>query len=583
MLSLVTSMGSVLLSWLLLFLVFSGLGSVALKMLGRSLASGWNWLDAFWLGWALALGFLQLWHFILPVNDAVLLIFAAISILLLIWQRNDVMRTLGRLRMDKLLLFVVSVLALWLSNRALGMPIAYDTGFRDVQAVLWIDTYPIVPGLGNLFSSLAFNQSVYLYDALMDSFVWSGRSYHIATGLLVFVYLVYTVRAILHLFRCKSVASLRWSSVFAAITMPYVLSYTVTWGGITHFLTDTAIDLVGFMTMIYFIDFLQNWQADDRKKYYLIFRLAIVIVTGFTIKQSFIAFGIAIAAFVFVVWLQRCGRRLVRTILPVVLVGCGVMAPYLARGVITSGYIAYPQTPGRVDVEWAIPVEQLEERQLNMSANTRLRGAERSAVLASWDWLGSWLQRFVGDIMKTVMPTLIAAAALTLHFVGLVRFRTSKREDRIGAWTLLPLLLTLAIWFFTFPEPKYVRYIFWSVAGLSILLALLAWHLIPLRKRLHMVVGVAAVCLAYVGYLIIQLGTFPLPAGPEDGFYAHWPVQYDEFETDSGLKLNIPAEGRSQCWQIPLPCTPFPNANLEARVAGDLRHGFRISSNNNSD
>ena len=588
MLDLLSSMGSVLISWLLLFLVFSGLGIVVLKMLGRSLSSGWNWLDAFWLGWALSLGLLQLWHFIFPVNDVVLQLFAVTAFLLLFLQRKNVTRAIGRLRKDKFFVLIGSVLALWLSNRALGMPIAYDTGFRDMQAVMWIDAYPIVPGLGNLFSSLAFNQSVYLYDALLDASVWSGRSNHIATGLLVFVYLVYTTRAILHLFRCQAAERLRWSCVFAALTLPYVLSYTVTWGGITHFLTDTVIDLVGFITVIYFIDFLQHWRADDGNGDYLIFRLAIVVLTGFTIKQSFLVFGIAIGAYVFVVWLKRCGsrpdgKRLARTILPLGLVACALMIPYLVRGVVTSGYIAYPQTPGRIEVDWAIPVEQLEERQLNMSANTRLRGAERAMVLDSWDWLRPWLRRFVSDIMPTMMPTLIAAVALSLHFVGILRFRGTKLEQRINAWTLLPLLATLTIWFVTFPEPKYVRYVFWSLAALSVLLALLIWQVIPLRKRLYMVVAVAAVCLAYVAYLIIRLETYPLPAGPEGGLYAHWPVQYDDYETDSGLKLNVPTEGRMQCWKIPLPCTPFPNANLEARVAGDLRRGFRISGSNNAD
>ena len=54
-------------------------------------------------------------------------------------------------------------------------------------------------------------------------------------------------------------------------------------------------------------------------------------------------------------------------------------------------------------------------------------------------------------------------------------------------------------------------------------------------------------------------------------------MKYDQFETDSGLLLNVPAEGRSQCWHIPLPCTPYPNADIAERLPGDLRHGFRSS------
>ena len=241
----------------------------------------------------------------------------------------------------QLFILLSTLLALWLSNRALGMPVAYDTGFRDLQAVMWIDSFPLVPGLGNLFSSLAFNQSVYLYDALLDAFVWSGRSNYIATGLLVFAYLLRASRAALCLYRCTSIAELRWSWVFVTLTAPYVLSYTVTWGGITHFLTDAAVDLVGFICMIYLVDFLQFWRTDRDEKDYVFRRFALVIIAGFTIKQSFMIFGVAVAIFAGAAWLARCHyrlsqERLARMLLPLVAATCLMLLPWLARGAITT-------------------------------------------------------------------------------------------------------------------------------------------------------------------------------------------------------------------------------------------------------
>ena len=55
-------MGLVLVSWTFYFLLFAGLGTIVLKLLDQRLDSGWTLLDAFWLGWALSLGFLQVWH-----------------------------------------------------------------------------------------------------------------------------------------------------------------------------------------------------------------------------------------------------------------------------------------------------------------------------------------------------------------------------------------------------------------------------------------------------------------------------------------------------------------------------------------
>ena len=581
MLDLIAPMSLVLLSWLLLFLLFSGLGMTALKLLGKPCASGWDWLDSFWLGWALSLALLQIWHFFFPINEMILLLLALLAARQLIAQRETAARLLASLRGQRLYLPGLALLALWLSNRALAMPTAYDSGFRDIQAVMWIDAYPIVPGLGNLFSSLAFNHSVYLYDALLDVSVWSGRSHHIATGLLLMVYLAGALKAAQKLCACKSVGAMRWSWMLAALTIPYLLFFTVGRSGISHFLTDTVVDLVGFLCVAYFLDFLQNRDPAGINQDYLVLRLAILILVGLTIKQTFIVFGLALAATVAFVWLKRGGFRRERERAAQLLRWTAIMAgvvilPWLARGVISSGYIAFPQTVGRVEVDWAIPHEQLLARQRTMSTNTRIRGGDQEEVLGSWEWLGPWLRKFAGSIMPAMLPALIAAGALCLYAAGRWRNLRANRARGPGLIALVPLLTMLTAWFLTYPEPKYVRYILWSLAAISVILAFEAWPNVSLRLRLIGVQGLAALCVVYVALLIVARQSFPLPAGPDGGFYDHWPIVYDQFVTDSGLQLNVPRDG-TQCWQAPLPCTPYPNARLEARVPGDLRHGFRIA------
>ena len=581
MLDLVAPMSLVLMSWLILFLLFSGLGMMALKLLGNPCASGWDWLDSFWLGWALSLAALQIWHFFFPVNEIILLLLALLAARQLIAQRESFARLLMRLRGQRAYLLGLALLALWLSNRALAMPTAYDTGFRDIQAVMWIDAYPVVPGLGNLFSSLAFNHSVYLYDALLDVSVWTGRAQHIATGLLLMTYLSGALKSALNLGVCRSAGAFRWSRMLAALTIPYLLFFTVGRSGISHFLTDTVVDLVGFLCVAYFLDYLQDRNPAGANQRYQVMRLAVLILVGLTIKQTFIVFGLALAATVVCVWLKRGGLRQERKRavgmlrLTAALAGV-VILPWLARGVVSSGYIAFPQTVGRVEVDWAIPREQLLARQRTMSTNTRIRGGVQDEVLVSWDWLGPWLRKYANSIMPAMLPSLIAVGTLGLYAAGRWRNRSANRARGPGLIALAPLLVMLTIWFFTYPEPKYVRYILWSLAAISVILAFEAWPNISYQGRLIAVYVVAMLCVAYVVLLIVGRQSFPLPAGPDDGFYDHWPIVYEQFVTDSGLQLNIPRDG-TQCWQAPLPCTPYPDARLEARVPGELRHGFRIA------
>ena len=47
-------------------------------------------------------------------------------------------------------------------------------------------------------------------------------------------------------------------------TIPFILFQTVRWGGITHFLTDTVVDLIGFLTLIYLLDFLAVLATEQR-------------------------------------------------------------------------------------------------------------------------------------------------------------------------------------------------------------------------------------------------------------------------------------------------------------------------------
>ncbi len=583
MLDLLAPMSLVLLSWALFMLLFSGLGITVFRLLEKPLKAGDDWLDSFWLGWALALAVLQFWHLVFPVNAAILLLFALFAARQLISQRSAAAQLIIQLRSESVYLLIMALLALWMSNRALAMPIAFDSGFRDIQAVMWIDSYPIVPGLGNLFSSLAFNHSVYLYDALLDVSIWSGRSHHIATGLLIMAYLARAVQSALQLWKCQCGAEVRWSSIFSVLTIPLILFYTVSWSGITHFLTDTVVDVVGFLCVTYLLDFVQGWKPGKVDSEFHIVRVVVLLVLGFTIKQTFIVFGLAVAATVIFLWFKRGGYRHdpVRAgwLAALTLIFAGtVLLPWMARGVITSGYIAFPQTVGKAAVDWAMPTEHLENRQRIMSTNTRIRGGDQDEVLGSWEWLGPWLQKFVRNIMPTMLPTAITLGALGLYAVG--RFRNSglNRDRSPGLLPLAPVLIMLVFWFFSFPEPKYVRYLFWGLAALSVILAYEAWPKVSWRFRITAVYGLTLLCLAYVAFLIAAQRTFPLSAGPVDGFHEHWRIHYDQFVTDSGLKLNVPKAGGPQCWRVPLPCTPHPNARLEERAPGELRHGFRIAN-----
>lgn len=572
-------MATISLSWLLLFLMFSGLGLLILRILRKPVNSGSVWFDSFWLGWAISIMILQLWHLAFPVDDSILIILVVIAAASLFKHRAALLSLASKVLANREFLLLFLILLLWMSNRAIEMPDASDTGFRDIQAIMWTSSYPIVPGLNNLFASLAYNHSVYLYDALLDVSIWSGRAQHIATGLLLMAYLIYPIFALGNLRKARGTYSVRWSWIFAALTIPFILFYTVGRGGITHFLTDTPVDLIGFLVIIYLLDFLQDFTSEGAADDYLVFRIAILVLIGFTVKQSFAAFGICIAVFVLVIMLVRGDSRagffpIRRVVAPIAFLALITIVPWMIRGVITSGYVAYPLSVGRVEVEWAEPVALLEHRQERLATNTRQRYAEPGQVLSSWQWLRPWFDRFASDVATFALPVPISVAALGMYLIGRRTRSDSIYHARIGLWVFLPLLLMLLFWFFTFPNYKYVRYIIWSGAGLAVLLAILAWHDVAWKTRLRGIYLVLGLGLLWGLHLIISQGNFPLPAGPNEGLYEHALPPVKVFETDSGLRLNVPNSHIPQCWQIPLPCTPYPRAGIYELVPGKFWRGF---------
>src|SRR5215510_140265 len=190
MAELLRAMSSVLLAWTGLCLIFIGLGLVIRRSFGLRIQGAGSVLTAFWIGWAFAILFLQLWHFHFKVDWQVLVVLTAGGTAGLFLNWNDLWHTLTtRLPQKCACCFVLLLLALWLANPAIGPATNYDSGLYHFTSMRWAASYPIVPGLGNLHYRIAFNSSYFLYVAMLDVGPWAQKSHHLANGLLLLVLL----------------------------------------------------------------------------------------------------------------------------------------------------------------------------------------------------------------------------------------------------------------------------------------------------------------------------------------------------------------------------------------------------------
>src|SRR4030095_8110883 len=157
MAELLSAMISVLFAWSGLCLIFIGLGLFIRRSFGLTIQGAGSVLTAFWIGWAFAILFLQLWNFKFKVDWRVLVVLMAVSMAGMLWNGNDLCHTITKRFPQKwAFYFVLLLMAIWLANHAIGPPMNSDSGLYHFTSMRWVASYPIVPGLGNLHYRIAF-------------------------------------------------------------------------------------------------------------------------------------------------------------------------------------------------------------------------------------------------------------------------------------------------------------------------------------------------------------------------------------------------------------------------------------------
>ncbi len=560
-------------AWLGLALVFTGVGAMFRRAGGSATDSADAWWEAFWSGWICTLFGLQVWHCWLRIDARALLATAAVGALGFAVSGRAPWAALARgARSGWPLLVAAAVLVVWLSNRALGGPRNGDSGLYHIPTVRWLTEYPIVPGLGNLHGRLAFNQSYFLYVALLDVGPFTHRPAHLANGLLLAVLFARVLLGLSRLLRVRQPC--RPVDLFYALCLPpaMILAFNI---NLTSPSPDFPVFVLGLVLSGQLIALLGESFARMNVRLWEIMLLA---AGGTTVKLSFAPLGVAVALLAAAAWLRRAWpspHRAWQVMAIAVFLAASGIVPWMVRGIILSGYPAYPSTFGGAPVEWRVPPEAViaEADFINPWKAVRAPWWRASLDLR---WLGTWL-RSLGWIERGVLlPLAIAAGAWLWGAVG-AGWRLLRAGDtrggrkRISTAILLPPLAAIGACFIMAPRPRFAGAAFWLLAIESAGLAF-GRALCAARRGVRFAAGVACLSLAGLPFFegqpawlpLRDFGGLPLPRVR--------PVQLD-----SGLVVQFAGETMS-CWNAPLPCTPYANQALRLRRPGDLASGFVVDA-----
>jgi hypothetical protein len=596
---------SILTTWTVLLSISSGIGLASRRAFGVRAINSNSLLSSFWLGLSLTVLFLQVWHLLFPILWLTLAVVIAFGVAGLLWCATELWEWLDRTSWRKrcTLIATLVLVGLWVANQAMGPCSEYDSGMYHIPAINWAKSFPIIPGLGNLHGRLAFNNSHLLYAAMLDVGPWSGRSNHIMNGLFL---LALAIQIVLRVYQLPHTSGVeRAPCIFdIVLVMPTIMLIQSSFY-ISSYTTDVPTAVVLFIAVSHlFVQLVgsENYRDKHEEAYNLVV-LTTMLTVAICFKLSAAAFSVVAWLLAVIWWLRKYqGQKLLiaRTSLWVITLSLAFGLSWLGRGVILSGYPAYPSTFGTFSVEWRVPTEQAEAEQAWIGHFARTYYSDSAYnglpygdwVALQWKWLQPWVKSLIQEpeaqwqiYLPALLTILLLSAGLLLRHRGELQI-----EFASAGWLLLvPTLSGLAFWFFIAPRPVFGFFLFWICA------ALCAGQILSqfIGTAIHPYVAIPLVISLLIGTLPIvrpiavkylAQGTNPLGAflealfvkpGSDLWFHPTLPARLETFTTESGLHLYVPKDD-NRCVNAPLPCTPHPAPNLRLRRPGSLKSGFAI-------
>ncbi len=596
-------------SWLALFTILFGVGCMPAALLGRRIRSGEDILATFWLGFALVVAALQLWHLAAPIGPATLAAAALLGGIGLVAGRAamatwwaDLRRRVVASPTTSLIVGALGLLfLLWLANRAMA-PIAPqgDSGFYHIGAVRWMQAEALLPGLGNVDGRFGFNNSLFLYLAMLDWPPGPPHFYHLGMPVLFVVFVAECALHLGHVLREGTRVAGRHllGSLWIAGLVPY---FFVEFGSTS---TDTANLLIGFVLGLHLFRLVIERPAREDVAFHALVVVALATV-GVTIKLSFafLGFFACLAAgwrFLgarsedFAAGFWSVVRADIAPLLGTIAVVAVVLGTWLARGVTMTGYVAYPSTTAlSLDVDWRVPEQQVvgEADAIKVWARYPFETDQSwQEILDGWHWVGPWFFKTIERADVFTVPMLLFLGGL---WVLARRTRSTPADRRAAGLFLAAPAVAFVLWFVTAPAERFGGAIFWLL-GAGIWAVLFEQSTSGSFKRgvlrgasvfVPVTVLAAAVAGAVLSHGRYGWALFVTP-GPERGFHPIPEAVVERHVSRSGV-VHYVAVGTGpgsskwvpgiRCWDAPLPCTKGYLPDLETRAPGTQRRGFRLA------
>jgi hypothetical protein len=330
-----------------------------------------------------------------------------------------------------LLLCLASVL-LWTTQD----PGQYDTGLYHAQAIRWIEEYGVVPGLGNLHMRFAYNSAFMSLQALFSLEWLVGQSLHTLNGFFCLCALFYAFGTV------RVPGKERWqtSDLLKCVMAVYVVRSR-------YSIASSGTDIWAMLLIVYicakWCELMESGEQETAPWCY-------VCLVGFyalTVKLSAAAIVILVCYPLY----QLLRKKDFRAVFHNGLLAVMVVAPYLIRNVIISGYLIYPyEGIDLFNVDWKMDPEVLRSDSLDIKMWGRGLTNMEAYDNSLFGWIPDWF------LSMSAGYRILLAAGVICTLVILYRIwkqMTCKKYEH--AAVLAAGVVCLVFWLMAAPLIRY--------------------------------------------------------------------------------------------------------------------------------
>ena len=470
--------------------------------------------------------------------------------------RNEIERSfaaIGQIKTWKKALIVV--IGLFFLAIGSSTPYLGDTYMYHIQAVEWIEKYGTVKGLGNLHFRFAYNSA---YESLGALYSWSsvvGQSLHALNGFFAFLMVCYCALTI----RSVKTKRVLVSDLLKIVTIIYIMGRLMSYGSAD---TDPLV-----MHCIAFV-FIKWFEFIERKEdsIALFGLIAIFGVYSVTLKLS----AGLIVLFVLYPLVELIKKKNWKQIIIFVAMGLIVVAPFLARNVIISGYLIYPVTSiDLFNVDWKMPksVAKLDSDGIIMWGRG-VQYMEDPMSIGFLKWLPVWYSNLSVRSQILFIVDIIALIVFVIHFLKkIVKKEKLVQED----FVMLVAVCSFVFWMQSAPLIRYGELYMWIICMVVL------GTLVRENNILALCAGAVLITEVYsaINLNVENAGLFR----PAD--YKSFSVEGHEtglkYEDGSDIIIYVPTQGAQSDYNY-FPSTPESTQLEELQFRGNsLEDGFKSS------